>query len=121
MGAIMQSIWINYHMRVCEPELWSEENIRKAEEGPLKMFKTGPIKGLELLDEYEKLGGEDKSFREHVRQHVEKWNALGDDPYWNFDERIHKWINKVFDHKIELGKKWMRDIKPDVEKKSCIG
>lgn len=110
MGAIMQSIWINYSLRVYEPEFWSEENIKKANEFRLGLPEADslpPVRGLEVLDEYEKLGGEDASFREHVHKHITKWNALGDDPYWNFDERIHKWINKVFDHKIELGRKWL--------------
>lgn len=109
MGAIMQSIWISYSLRVYEPQYFTEEAIRTYMESP-PLFpgddRTRP-KGLELLDEYEKIGGEDESFREHVRQHITKWNAAGDDPYWNFDKRIHAWINKVFDHRIELGKQWM--------------
>lgn len=65
------------------PEIWNEENIAKVEAngwGPVN------IKGVEeYLSEKEAKGGEDKSFRE---------------PYWNFDKRIHDWINKVFESKI---------------------
>lgn len=100
MGMVMLSIWNAYSIRVCEPEMWSEENIAKAKEFRIGNVEPPPIIGLELLAEYEQRGGEDESFREHVRQHVEKWNALGDDPYWNFDKRIHDWINKVFESKI---------------------
>lgn len=99
-------------MRVVEPQYFTEEAIRTYLESP-PLFpgdeKVKSPKGLELLDEYEKLGGEDESFREHVRQHIKKWQDAGDDPYWNFDKRIGDWINKVFDHRIEIGKRWMRE------------
>jgi hypothetical protein len=93
MGAVMHSIWIGYAMRVMEPELWSEENVAKGFEKEYELPE-------QYLSEREKLGGEDESFREHVRQHINKWNDLDDDPYWNFDKRIHTWINKVFESKI---------------------
>ncbi len=104
MGAVMQSIWIHYSQRLIEPQYFTEEAIRSYMDGPPlftgeKEGRSRP-KGMELLDEYERLGGEDESFREHVKQHIKKWQDLNDDPYWNFDERIHKWINKVFDARI---------------------
>jgi hypothetical protein len=98
MGAVMHSIWTGYWMRVMEPELWSEENIAKVKANGW----PASIKGVEeYLSEKEAIGGEDKSFREHVRQHIEKWSGI-DDPYWNFDKRIHDWINKVFESRIPV-------------------
>ncbi len=84
-------------MRVMEPELWSEENIAKVREFH-KSFNPQPPE--EYLSAMEEIGGEDKSFRDHVKQHIEKWDKLGDDPYWNFDKRIYTWINRVFESKI---------------------
>jgi len=106
MGAVMQSIWINYSSLVCEDWLWTEENIARANENRstcgLPLFKGFPLfkSREEMLSEKEAEGGEDKSFREHVKKHVEEWTAKKDDPYWNFDKRIGDWINKVFESRI---------------------
>lgn len=91
MGAVIHSIWIGYSMRVMEPELWSEEN------GWSISIKTVE----EYLSEKEAIAGEDKSFREYVCQHIDKWNGI-DDPYWNFDERIHNFMNKVFESQMSV-------------------
>ena len=101
MGAVRQGVWINYSMRIMEPELWNEENIAKLKESGFG-FPSNAIKPVEeYLSEMENQGGEDKSFREHVKFHIEKWNKLDDDPYWNFDERIYNFVNKVAESRME--------------------
>ena len=98
MGAVMQSIWIKYSCLVCDDWLWTEENRIKSNDFAKQfgLWKTLPREYN--LAEMEEAGGEDESFREHVKQHIEKFKD--DDPYWNFDKRIGTWINKVFESRI---------------------
>ena len=88
MGAIMHSYWIQYHMRLFEPQWFGgAERIEKC------------------LSRMESNGGEDSSFRQHVIDLVN--NSGKDDPYWMPDKRKYNFLCKNLEARTTL-----RDIVP---------
>lgn len=90
MGAVMNSYWIQYSMRLFEPQWFgSPESIEKC------------------LARMEANGGEDASFRQYV---IDFCNAH-DDAYWVPDKRKYNFLAKNLEARTKLSD--LRDPKSE--------
>lgn len=83
MGAIIASLWINYNMRLFEPQYYGTPDCIE-----------------ECLSLMELNGDEDKSFRQHVSDFVK--NKFDGDNFHVNDKRVYNFLCKNMENKTSL-------------------